>query len=115
MKKGQFKPGVKFSKVNRVQSEDGAPQPNVGDAAGAGEEEQAPSEPPSEMSIPVQAIKPERNKYGLVDRRHVSGDTKAQNGTKLRSRTSMTIRCYQRPHQILVDHSSQSPNMKTAT
>ena len=117
LKKGQSKPGVEFSKVNRVQSEDGGeededscihsdsevssdssmsvvdrppkslvwkdrpksrkvskirtvstihdwnhrprtrpviPQPNVGDAAGAVEAEQAPPEPP----IPVQTVQP---------------------------------------------------------
>jgi hypothetical protein len=55
--------------------------------------------------------------YGLAGQgRQASGDTEAQNGTtsRPRSRTSKTIRRYQRPHQILVGH-SQFPNMKTAT
>ncbi len=123
LKTGQSKPGVKLSKVNRVQSEDGgeddddscidsevssdssmsvdrppkslvwknrpksrkvskirtvstihrttrlepltedttsdnAPQPNVGDAAGAVSEEPAPSEPTSEPTIPVETVQP---------------------------------------------------------
>ena len=35
-----------------------APQPNFSDTAGAVEEEQAPSEPPFELPIPVEAVQP---------------------------------------------------------
>jgi hypothetical protein len=103
---------------------DAAPQSNVSDTAAAVDEEQAPlkptSEPPPETSIPAQAVQPplpsrKRTKLPLPHGSGLSGFP-ARNGTAqtLRNRTSITISCDQRPHQILVGH-SQFPNTKIAT
>ena len=53
----------------RAVAEEPAPHPNVGDAADAVEEEQAPSEPTSKPTIPIETVQPEEeSEDGMASR-----------------------------------------------